>query len=56
LLAEYVLKVNKHHHRERRLRIAEFEARRTYDPVTLADVTGPPALVYAMEPLVLPHL
>jgi len=55
-LAEYVITITKHYHRERRLRVEEFEARRTYDPVTLADVIGPPALTYAMEPMLLPHL
>jgi hypothetical protein len=55
-LAEYVLTVAKHHCRKRRLRVEEFESRLTYDPVTLADIIGPPALVYAMEPMILPHM
>jgi hypothetical protein len=55
-LAEYVMTITKHHHRGRRLRVEEFESRRTYNPVTLADVIGPPTLIYAMEPILLPPL
>jgi hypothetical protein len=56
VLAMYVLKIHKDRHRRRRARVSEFEARRTYDPITLKDVAGAAALVYSSAPLELPEL
>lgn len=54
LLATYALKVTKHIHRRRRIRVNEFELRTGYDPATLADSAPSPFWTNFGSPIELP--
>jgi hypothetical protein len=53
LLDSFILVVQKHHHRHRRVLVREYEKRRTYDMATLSDTAAIAYLVDTSEPLVL---
>lgn len=54
LLATYLLKVTKHTHRRRRVRVNEFEMRTGYNPETLADNAPSPFWTSFGSPIELP--